>query len=97
MIVLIAKYHVQPGNVPKVLEALKEMKPLVEANEPGCRFYQASQSTDDENLILLYEQYEDDAALQAHRETPHFAEIIEGRVVPMLDRRERELYTLVVS
>lgn len=97
MIVLIAKYHVQPGNVPKVLEALKEMKPLVEAHEPGCRFYQVSQSTEDENLVLLYEQYEDESALQAHRETPHFAKIIEGRVVPVLERRERELYTLAIS
>lgn len=97
MIVLVAKYTVKPGNVPAVLEQLKKIKPLVEATEPGCKFYQASVSKDNENLILLYEHYVDEAALAAHRETPHFKEIIEGTVIPMLENRARELYELAVS
>lgn len=49
--------------------------------EPGC--------------FLLYEQYETYAALAAHRETPHFQAIIEREIVPMLEQREREFYSLV--
>ena len=97
MIVLVAKYTYKPGNRPKVLEQLKKIAPLVAATEPGCKFYQASISTENENLILLYEHYVDQAALAAHRETPHFKEIIEGTVIPMLDNRARELYELAVS
>jgi autoinducer 2-degrading protein len=97
MIVLVAKYTCKPGNRPKVLEQLKKIAPLVAASEPGCKFYQASISTENENLILLYEHYVDQAALAAHRETPHFKEIIEGTVIPMLDNRARELYELAVS
>ena len=97
MIVLVAKYTCKPGNVPKVLEQLKKMKPLVEASEPGCKFYQVSTSSENENLILLYEHYVDQAALAAHRETPHFKEIIEGTVIPMLENRARELYELQIS
>jgi quinol monooxygenase YgiN len=97
MIVLIAKYHTKPGNVPTVLDELKKMKPLVEASEPGCKFYQVSRSSENENLIVLYEHYEDQAALAAHRETPHFKAIIEGAVVPLLEKRERELYELAIS
>jgi quinol monooxygenase YgiN len=47
--------------------------------------------------FLLYEHYVDDAALAAHRETPHFKEIIEGTIIPMLDKRERFFYDLTVS
>jgi hypothetical protein len=46
-------------------------------------------------FFLLYEQYETHAALAAHRETPHFQAIIEREIVPMLEQREREFYSLV--
>jgi quinol monooxygenase YgiN len=97
MIVLVAKYTVKAGHGDKVEEALKRMAPLVKAGEPGCTLYHANRASDNPDLFLLYEHYRDDAALAAHRETPHFKEIIEGTIVPLLDKRERELYTLVVS
>lgn len=96
-IVLVAKYQVKPGNVEKVLAELQKMKPLVERDEPGCLFYQVSRSSDDANLLMLYEHYKDEAALAAHRDTPHFKAIIEGTVVPLLDNRARELYTLAIA
>lgn len=97
MIVLIAKYHVKPGSVDTVLDALRRMKSRIERDEPDCKLYHASRSTETENLILLYEHYPDQAALAAHRETPHFKEIIEGEIVPLLDKRERELYELRIA
>jgi quinol monooxygenase YgiN len=97
MIVLVAKYVVKPGQGDAVDAALRRMAPLVKASEPGCTLYHANRNADNPDLFLLYEHYVDQAALVAHRETPHFKEIIEGTIVPMLDRREREFYTLVVS
>lgn len=98
MIVLIAKYHLKSvDDVPGVLASLTEMAAQVRAHEPACRFYQASVSTEHDGLVLLYEHYVDAGALAAHRETPHFKEIIEGRVVPLLESREREVYELAVS
>lgn len=97
MIVLVAKYHVKPGNVANVLAHLEKMKPLVQANEPGCKLYQVSRSSENEHLIMLYELYLDDAALNAHRETAHFKSIIEGTVVPLLEKREREFYQLIIA
>ena len=96
-VVLIAKYHVKDGNVEKVLDGLRRMKPLVEKGEPGCTFYQVSRSSENPNLVMLYEHYRDEDALKAHRETPHFKDIIEGEIIPMLERRDRELYTLQIS
>ena len=97
MIVLTAKYHVKQGQGDTVAQALHQMAPLVKANEPGCRLYHACRSQDNPDLFLLYEHYADADALAAHRETPHFKEIIEGQIVPLLDKRERELFDLVVS
>jgi (4S)-4-hydroxy-5-phosphonooxypentane-2,3-dione isomerase len=96
MLVLIAKYHVKPGKVPEVLQQLRKIKPLVQANEPGCKLYQVSKSTENDRIVMLYEHYDDDAALKFHRETAHFKEIIEQTVVPMLEKREREFYELVI-
>jgi quinol monooxygenase YgiN len=97
MIVLVAKYFVKPGHMDDVAAALQKMAPLVKAHEPGCATYHVSRSTDRPDLFMLYEVYKDDAALQAHRATPHFKDIIEGTIVPMLEKREREFYETFIS
>lgn len=97
MIVLVAKYTVKAGQGDLVEAALNRMAPLVKAGEPGCKLYHANRSTENRDIFLLYEHYADQAALDAHRVTPHFKEIIEGTVVPLLELRQRELYELVVS
>lgn len=97
MIVLVAMYHGKPGNGEAIAAALEKMAPQVKASEPGCTLYQACRSKEDPDLFLLYEHDVDEAALAAHRETPHFKEIIEGAIVPMLEKRERFFYDLVVG
>jgi quinol monooxygenase YgiN len=97
MIVLVATYTVKPGQGDAVEAALKRMAPLVKASEPGCAMYHANRGADNSDLFLLYEVYADQAALSAHRETPHFKELIEGTIVPLLDRRHRDFYTRVVD
>src|SRR3954466_12261953 len=96
MIVLMAKYVVKAGRGDEVAAALRRMAPLVKAGEPGCTLYHANRAAENPDRFLLYEHYTDQAALEAHRNTPHFKEIIEGIVVPLLDQRERELYQPVV-
>jgi quinol monooxygenase YgiN len=93
MIVLVAKYYCIPGNGDQVQAYLQEMKPLVYKHEKGCIVYTANRSTENKDLFLLYEQYVDEAALEAHRHTPHFRNIIEGKIIPILEKREREIFT----
>jgi quinol monooxygenase YgiN len=97
MVVLIAKYYVKPGKGEEVEAALKKMAACVREQEPGCLLYHANRSRENGDLFLLYEQYRDMAALDVHRTTPHFREIVEGTIVPLLERREREFYEPVVS
>ena len=97
MVLLIAKYYVTEGNVDTVIDALRKMAPLVKEHEPDCSLYTANRSQENPNLIVLVEQYTDMDAIAAHRETPHFKEIIEGTVVPLLEKREREFFDVVVG
>lgn len=97
MIVLIARYHIKPGLRDQVEDALRLMVAQIKANEPSCPLFHVCRSQDDPNMLLLYEHYVDEQALHAHRETPHFKELVEGRIMPLLEKRERELYKLVIS
>jgi (4S)-4-hydroxy-5-phosphonooxypentane-2,3-dione isomerase len=94
---LLARYHVQEGKGDAVEEALREMGEVVKRDEPRCSTYRAARSTEDADIFVLYEEYEDEAALLAHRETPHFRELIEGRIVPLLVSREREILVPVLN
>lgn len=97
MIVLVAMYHGLAGKGDEIEANLKRMAPLVKEHEPGCALYQACRSKDNPDQFLLYEHYVDDAALAAHRETPHFKQIIEGTIIPLLEKRERFFYDLAVG
>lgn len=97
MIVLVAHYYGKAGQGEVIEAALKRMAPLVAEQEAGCMLYQASRSQENPDLFVLYEHYADEAALLNHRETAHFKKIIEGTILPLLEKRERELYTLIVG
>ena len=88
---LLARYHAEPGNGDLVAATLREMAAAVARDEPGCVTYHAARSTEDPDVFVLYEEYVDEAALLAHRETAHFRALIEGTIVPLLDSREREI------
>ena len=88
---LLARYRAKSGQAEIVERTLLEMAEAVRRDEPGCLVYRAARSTEDRDVFVLYEEYEDEAALLAHRETPHFRTLVEGTVVPLLESREREI------
>jgi quinol monooxygenase YgiN len=51
-------------------------------SEAGCRSYAFYSDLEDPNLFLIYEEWESDAALAAHFQTPHMAEF--NAVIPSL-------------
>jgi len=92
VIVLVAKLLAKPGQAETVAEAFREMAPLSMA-EIGCFNYLVSQSVDNPNQFLVYEEYADEAALQLHKDSLHFKRVVEGRVLPHIEQRDRELFT----
>jgi quinol monooxygenase YgiN len=92
MITLIATYVLNPGHDAELQEYLREVIPATRA-EPGCHTFDVNRSKDDELTLVFYERYEDEAALDAHRETPHFKRYIENGLRTIAERRFAELYT----
>lgn len=97
MILMTARYFIRDGHRDQVLADLEEMRREVEASEPGCISYQVWESTEHPNQFLLCEVYVDEPAVDAHRRTPHFERIIAGRVVPQLEKREREFFKNLIE
>jgi len=60
--------------------------------EPGCLMYIGHQSSEDPRKFMFYEQYKDDAALEAHRATPHFLQFARKDLPKIADRTEGNLF-----
>jgi quinol monooxygenase YgiN len=97
LITLTVKYSCKPGQTEAVLDGLRRMSALVKEHEPGCTAYQISRSTETPELLFLYELYVDQAALDVHAQTDHFKRIIQGEVIPLLESRVRETFTLEIE
>ena len=59
--------------------------------EPGCRMYQVHRSLNEPRRFVIYEQYDNQAALDAHRAAPHFAEYASNGLFRILESRSPEL------
>jgi quinol monooxygenase YgiN len=90
--VVVASWRAREGEEDRVAEILRTLAPLCEA-EPACRAFVPNRSREDRRSFLLYEQYDDLAGFEAHRETEHFKRYVLAEAVPLLEHRSRELYT----
>jgi quinol monooxygenase YgiN len=88
---LAVRWTIKDGELDAVLAALR---PLVEASrrEPGCLMYQPHRDPDNPNVLFLYEQYEDEAAYQAHAEFEHFETFAVGEIFPRRETADRAAY-----
>lgn len=96
-VALVVRYEVREGEADAVARALKEMGQLVRERESRCSLWVASQAHDDRRVFHLYEQYEDEKALEEHRQTEHFQRLIVGDVRPRLANREASTADIVVG
>lgn len=91
MICVAVTYVIQPGHEHEAVELFRKLTVHTRA-EPGCRMYIAHRSTKEPRQFFLYEQYDDQAALDAHRASPHFAEYGANGLFRILESRTPELY-----
>jgi len=90
-LVLSATWIAKPGEEQTVLEALQNLAgPSRE--EPGNLYYQAYQDPEEPNVFRIFEIYEDQDAVTAHTQYPHFLKWAAGQAIPALEERRREFY-----
>ena len=94
MIVLKVDMVVKPGAEEKCKECIRILQEY-SRRETGCLMYVGHQSTENPRKFLFYEQYQDQAALEAHRSAPYFAQYVHAGLDPIMENRTRELYVTV--
>jgi quinol monooxygenase YgiN len=88
---VIARYTVSAGKEDEVLALLSTLAAAARS-EPGNRAFTVYRQVDADREVVLLERYASATALDDHRATAHFKDLVLERIVPLLDRREVEIY-----
>jgi quinol monooxygenase YgiN len=78
MLIVAGIIKVDPAKQPELEAAFDTMREAT-LREAGCIEYQAYADRKERGTVLIFEKWQDDAALQAHFATPHMADF--GRAV----------------
>jgi len=91
MIVLAVTWMAKDGHEAEVSKMFGVLQ-VESRKEPGCLLYIVHRHRTDPRRFFIYEQYKDDAALEAHRASPHFQKYVVGELHKHGARVEGELY-----
>lgn len=72
MIVIAGRIEIDPADRENALTAAKAMSTASET-EAGCISYRFYGGLDDPGVFFIFEEWENEAALTAHFQTPHMA------------------------
>ena len=92
MVVLAVTWMANPGHEVEVAEIFAKLQ-AASRQEPGCLMYIVHRHRTDSRRFFIYEQYRDDAALEAHRRSSHFQEYAIDALKDIGERKEGELYS----
>jgi len=91
MITLVVTYVIAEGREPEAESYLRALR-TESRREPGCRTYEVHRSLEVPRTFLIFEQYDDLTALDAHRETPHFAHFGKNGLQTTMESRAAATY-----
>jgi len=91
MIVLAVEWRAHEGSEDEVFRAFLQLQEA-SRKEPGCLMYIVHRSLADHRRFFIYEQYRDEAAVDAHRNSPHFKQYVVEQIHMNATRTTGELY-----
>jgi len=91
MVVLAVTWIAKQDKESEVADLFRKLQ-ADSRKEPGCRLYQVHTHRNDPRRFFIYEQYDDDAALQAHRDSRHFQELAARKLSLIAERQQGDLY-----
>ncbi len=94
MVALIVNFTVRAGDEEKTKGYMRIMEEHTR-REPGCRQYIGHQSAEDPRRFLFYELYDDQAALDAHRVSPHYERFVTNGLLKLMETRVIGLFHTV--
>jgi|SRR6185312_4928492 len=72
LFVVVVEFHLKEGARPQFRRLIDANADASARSEPGCLQFDVLEPEGDDNRVLLYEVYSDEAAFNAHRQTDHF-------------------------
>jgi quinol monooxygenase YgiN len=94
MISFTVRMTFRPEDRDEIAQVLRELTRLSRL-EPGCVSYVPHSVESDPDTILIYEQYKDEAAVDAHGNSPHFAQYAIGVLYQKMLERSKETLTAI--
>ncbi|HKW16588.1 MAG TPA: putative quinol monooxygenase [Terriglobales bacterium] len=91
MVVLAVTWVAKNGRETEVAELFSKLT-AESRKEPGCVTYQVHRHRTEPRRFFIYEQYKDDAALEAHRGAAHFLQHAKKDLPKIADRVDGQLY-----
>ena len=90
----LVRLHFAPEDRNDITEFLRQLA-AESRKEPGCLFYIPHWSEATPDTVLIYEQYRDRAAHEAHRAAPHFQKYaVAGLYQRMRERAVEDLHVV---
>jgi quinol monooxygenase YgiN len=91
MVVLAVTWMAKAGHEAEVTALFQKLTEQ-SRQEPGCTMYQVHRHKTESRRFFIYEQYKDDAALEAHRNATHFLQLARKDLPKIADRVEGHLF-----
>ncbi len=95
MVSFTVRMHFVKDDRNKVADILRNLA-LASRQEPGCVTYVPHHVDGDPETVLIYEQYRDQAAVDAHRASSHFEQYAVGGLYQLMKERETETLEALV-
>jgi len=94
MLVLAVTWVANAGRETEAVKLFQELA-AESRKEPGCLMFLAHQHRTEPAKFLVYEQFKDEAALEAHRATAHFIKYAKGELPKVAVRVEGHQYSQI--
>ena len=91
---LIVSVRVKPEKREEFLRAIEDDSICSVRDEPGCVRFDVLQDRADPDHYYFYEVYRDEAAFQAHLETPHLARWMKAAEECLVERQATRCSTV---
>ena len=88
---VIARHTMRAGTEDEVFPLVAELIAAART-EPGNLAFDAYRSVEEPRSYVLLERYASRDAFAAHRESPHFKDIVLDRLTPLLEHRTAEAF-----
>ena len=89
MISFTVRMKFRPDDRPRIAELLISLTEAAR-QEPGCVSFSPHTVEGEPDTVVIYEQYRDQAAVDAHRASRHFKEYVVGGLYQLMLERQVE-------